>query len=987
MVENQISISNRSFLRGGGEMGELTRAFDWSRTPLGDPEEWPLSLRTLVGMVLTSKFPMVLFWGPDLTTFYNDAFRPSLGNEGKHPSSLGQRGEEAWAETWSTIGPLIHGILAGGDAVWFEDQKLPIYRYGKIDYAYWTYSYSPVTNDAGAIAGVLATCSETTKAVENLERNQAIQERVEKSRQQLLGLFEQSPVAIAIISREALTFRVVNPFYAELVGRTPEQLIDKAMLEALPEFEGQGFERLLQEVIDTGVPFNANEVATIIHRAPGLETIYVNLTYQPLKEEDNSISGVLVVATDVTQQVRARNQIKKDEVRFRSLVEEAPLAICLFVGKDMRVEVANDIMLHAWGKDATIIGKPLGEGVPELIGQPFLDILDHIYESGETYTAIGAEAQLKQGDEIATYYYDFTYKPLFDEQGKVYAIMDMALDVTKQVRARKQLEENELFTRNIIDSSPIAEMVFVGREMTITTANQNMLAMLGRDESIVGKNFMEAVPELIPTPIMDRLRHVYETGVTYVQPEEEIVLIKDGKPYTGYYNYIYKALHNTSGNIYGIMNTATEVTSQVLSRNKAEAAELLLRSAVELAGLATWSLNIQDWKITGSERFRDWAGIDLNSQPFEAFTAFMRDEDRSKLFNTIAAAISDQYSVFDTELTVINRLTWKKRIIHIQGQVLHDISGKPLELRGAAMDVTLVRQTQLTLENEVQTRTEELAAVVEELRTTNEELASTNSQLKRSNEDLGQYAYVASHDLQEPLRKIRMFSTTLLAKNEGMPEDISKLVGKINTSAQRMSLLINDLLDFSRLLKSDNLFMPVNLNEVVTSVLDDFELLTEEKKAQISVGNHLPRIQAVKLQMNQLFYNLLNNAVKFSRPGVAPDIWIESTVLSLEEAEEFIPQTMSYARYHHITIKDNGIGFETEYAEQIFEVFKRLHNLSVYPGSGIGLAICRRIADNHKGRLYADSKPGEGSVFHLILPDVQQDFSSSLPADFSRTVS
>ena len=169
-MESTNNSEQYSFLKDAGQMGTLTGQYDWSKTSVGTPDQWPLSLRTLMRMMLTSRFPMLIFWNKDLITFYNDAFRPSLRENGKHPSSLGQRGEESWAESWPTIGPMIHDIMAGGKGVFIEDQKLPIYRDGQMGYAYWTYSFSPLTDDSGAVNGVLVTCLETTEAVEHLNQ-------------------------------------------------------------------------------------------------------------------------------------------------------------------------------------------------------------------------------------------------------------------------------------------------------------------------------------------------------------------------------------------------------------------------------------------------------------------------------------------------------------------------------------------------------------------------------------------------------------------------------------------------------------------------------------------------------------------------------------------------------------------------------------------------------------------------------------------------
>src|SRR6186713_1056872 len=169
MSNIQTVSSTYPFLQGGGEMGEMTRQYDWSTTSVGAPDQWPQSLRTIVSVILHSKFPMFLWWGKDLVQFYNDAYRPSLGNEGKHPKALGQNGEDCWQEIWPVIKPLIDKVLAGGESTWSENQLIPIYRNGQLEDVYWTFSYSPVIDESGIPAGVLVTCTETTKTIEKLK--------------------------------------------------------------------------------------------------------------------------------------------------------------------------------------------------------------------------------------------------------------------------------------------------------------------------------------------------------------------------------------------------------------------------------------------------------------------------------------------------------------------------------------------------------------------------------------------------------------------------------------------------------------------------------------------------------------------------------------------------------------------------------------------------------------------------------------------------
>src|SRR6476620_9673291 len=174
-----------NFLQGGGELGLLTRNYDWASTPVGAPSEWPQSLRTTVNILLSSKFPMFLWWGDDLIQFYNDAYRPSLGNNGKHPAALGQRGEECWPEIWPIIKPLIDQVLAGGGATWSKDQLITIYRNGKLVDVYWTFGYSRVNNESGNVGGVLVVCNETTEKVKQFQQ-------AEESEQHIRTLIESA---------------------------------------------------------------------------------------------------------------------------------------------------------------------------------------------------------------------------------------------------------------------------------------------------------------------------------------------------------------------------------------------------------------------------------------------------------------------------------------------------------------------------------------------------------------------------------------------------------------------------------------------------------------------------------------------------------------------------------------------------------------------------------------------------------------------------
>jgi two-component system sensor kinase FixL len=253
-------------------------------------------------------------------------------------------------------------------------------------------------------------------------------------------------------------------------------------------------------------------------------------------------------------------------------------------------------------------------------------------------------------------------------------------------------------------------------------------------------------------------------------------------------------------------------------------------------------------------------------------------------------------------------------------------------------------------------------------------LAHKAAELARSNAELEQFAFVASHDLQEPLRKIQAFGDRLKTKCDAVQlQDGRDYLERMQNAAARMQCLINDLLAFSRVIKASLPFVPVNLNAITRDVLVDLEHSIEKARAQIQVSP-LPTIDADPMQMRQLFQNLLSNALKFQLPGAIPTIKIDAQQVSRDQIQENagLPKPPRSAspddQFCVLTIQDNGIGFEEEYLEKIFAVFQRLHGRSEYEGTGIGLAVCRRITDRHHGLITAQSKPGEGATFIVILP-------------------
>jgi len=264
---------------------------------------------------------------------------------------------------------------------------------------------------------------------------------------------------------------------------------------------------------------------------------------------------------------------------------------------------------------------------------------------------------------------------------------------------------------------------------------------------------------------------------------------------------------------------------------------------------------------------------------------------------------------------------------------------------------------------------------ITERKRTEETLARKAAELARSNSELEQFAYVASHDLQEPLRKIQAFGDRLKTKvDSAQMQDGHDYLERMQSAAARMQRLINDLLSFSRVISATQPFVPVNLGAVTKEVLTDLEVRIEQTKAKVEIGE-LPTIEADPMQMRQLVQNLIGNGLKFQAPNSQPVVKVHAKIVTKPFAGgESSPDD----KVCELTIQDNGIGFDEKYLDKIFAMFQRLHGRTEYEGTGVGLAICRRITDRHGGSIKAKSKPGEGATFIITLP-VRQTKAAKAP--------
>ncbi len=309
------------FIQGGGEMGALIRAHDWTTTSLGPPETWAHPLRTSVRLLLNTVHPMYIWWGPDLLCFYNDSYRQLIGRE-RHPGSLGRPAREVWEEIWPIIGPQIALVMAGGGATWQKNALIPITRDGRLEDVYWTYSYSPINDESAAagVGGVLVICSETTEQVEAARR-------IAEERERLTELFEQTPNFRALLRGPEHRIELVNPGFVRLLGQ--QDVVGRTVAEALPFAAAEHQIELLSKVLRSGEMLAANGVKFGVQKAAGGpgEERFIDFVYQPIKDGAGAVTGILVEGTDVTSRVLTEAALRESEARFREVADAAPVLI------------------------------------------------------------------------------------------------------------------------------------------------------------------------------------------------------------------------------------------------------------------------------------------------------------------------------------------------------------------------------------------------------------------------------------------------------------------------------------------------------------------------------------------------------------------------------------------------------------------------------------------------------------------------------------
>jgi PAS domain S-box-containing protein len=548
--------------------------------------------------------------------------------------------------------------------------------------------------------------------------------------------------------------------------------------------------------------------------------------------------------------------------------------------------------------------------------------------------------------------------PINDGHGHFAGYVGSFLVNSQQSITREKTEmskaESHLAER-ILDST-YSMITVVDTQLRYITYNRTTEEYSGiKREDVLGKYMFDVFPSLKHTHVEANVMRALK-GETVKTPPAESILRK-GR----YFETLYIPLVITPGQVDGVIIKVHDRTEQLMTANELiRSNQKLAEQNIELKRQTDFSETILDSMIDVIAVFdKEYRYITINRMALERY-GYDREKIIGKHILEVFPSVKDSGMLRDIKRAM-------------SGELVYDLAYSSKILSRTFQNYYIPLKDEMNNVYAVMVVGHDITELIkanENERLSHDVLAQKNKELERSNLELEQFAYVASHDLQEPVRKIATYTNKLLTRGkETFNEETATYLTRINNATNRMYELINGLLTYSRVTREGNLFEATAVDQILKQVLTDFELKIVQKKAKIQY-NRLPEIEAVPVQINQMFSNLISNSLKFCKPDVTPVIQISSSDLDDDQKEFY--KLHPKAKYVNIFYLDNGIGFEQQYADKIFELFQRLHHRHLYEGSGIGLSICKKIVANHNGLIYAFSEPDKGVTFQIILPYSQK---------------
>ncbi|PZR22616.1 MAG: hypothetical protein DI539_05175 [Flavobacterium psychrophilum] len=803
------------------------------------------------------------------------------------------------------------------------------------DGSIYLFRLTPYRTDKDPIRGIVITfinITESRRAEERLQKAESLQ-REKESRELLRSVIDSSLDIIQVLKSVRNDKGTIIDFKWIMQNQKAFQqngdVIGASLLEKNPGVVDAGIFEKLKQVTDTGVPQELEQYYSS-------EQFSEKWFYLAMVKQDD---GVVMTTRDITEQVKAKKEIfvLKDELAqnvtdkylglFNAIDEGFCIIEVLFDKEEKPYDWRFLEVNPAFEKNNGLFnatGKTMVEMAP--------DIEPKWFEIYGTVAKTQKPLRFKEHSVALKRHFDLYAFPV-DKPGDNHVAV-IFTDITQRIISEDALRNSEERLRVTMESALDYVIITMDTQGNIQHWNTGAKHTFGYSlEEVTGKSFgliftaadrQDNIPE-------KELRMAREKGYA---DDERWHLRKDGTRF--FMSGMTRPIYNPE--LTGYVKVARDMTQNQQAAEQLRLLEERHRIALGSGGMAAWDWNIKEGKMTWSENHYTLLGLavpDSLDAKAPDFMQFVHPDDKSVITAAMEQAMRTG-DVYQAEYRIIRadneKVVWGKSY----GSVVSYEKGKAARMVGVMLDIT-----------EHKSLTEELSRLV----------AERTNELQRSNDDLRQFAHVASHDLKEPVRKIRTFNNRLLDEFEdSLPPQAKTFIERIESSCARMYSMIEGVLHYSKLEGANAPLEDVDLNAIISHISTDLEVLIEAKNACILTAE-LPLIKANNSLIYQLFYNLILNALKFSRSVVPAEIKIYASRVNVNCVE-----------YFKIELKDNGIGFDSKYSSTIFNTFTRLNSADLYEGSGLGLALCKKIVERYKGSISAEGLPGEGATFTILLP-------------------
>jgi PAS domain S-box-containing protein len=788
---------------------------------------------------------------------------------------------------------------------------------------------------------------------------------------------EHAPLPVVTLTGAEMTVQFANGHALSLFKELGEGRVNKAISELIPEVFNKSVIKKIYENCFVKAQHCILEEKQINHSHEAkLTTSWFNVKCSPLKDEQGHVAGVITFFTDVSETVNSRKSIVNREDNLANFFKHAPIGLVCYRGSEFIVDFANDKALAMWGKSVEEVkGKPIHEIFPEVLTDPEInsrhkESLERL-RRGETHIVNEVELTFLKNGKPKTGWYTYIHEPYTDGAGEIIGMMAIAIEVTDQKLAEEKLKElsqnleikvrertaeitriNDLLSlrneelnktqsvlQQLIDSS-IEYIAVIDRDLKFLAVNRAFETFIQKSRNeLIGKEIFVAYGGARGSKQVELLQKVFAGETLHLRLNPAI-----SRPNVWFDTHYVPLIINNQ--VEGVIALSRDITEIVKSEQDLANINRQLQEAQHLAKLGSWEWDVLSGTVIWSDEMYHIYGYEEKFPvDFVKATERMSPEDADRSSKRTQQYIQQAVENFRNN-----------------GETVYEVPSSEIRIQLPNGEKKLLRNTgKIQLTNEgVLHRFLGVLQDVTQIRSAEERLKKLIGELEEKNRQLESFNYVASHDLKEPLRNIRTMIDMVRLKGD----ESGAYLSKIDRAATRMSDLIESILKLSEASNAETKFENLDLNKVLESCKNDLESRIKETQAEI-VSETLPLITGNESQMAQVFSNLLGNSLKFCK--TRPIVQIKCAKASKPDVDQSTLNA-STKEYWRITIADNGIGFDPQFKDQIFEPFQRLHGRSDYGGTGIGLSIVKKIIERHNGFIDVESETGKGSKFTISLP-------------------